>query len=383
MIKTYATHFCGVGGACLGLERAGLECVFAIDNKPLAVEFREKNIGHKAVLGDITSYEHQPSDSADLLWTSPPCQTFSASAYEQTLAKKKLGIGDKRDHLFLCSLEYVRQFKPKFFVLENVVGILSHGADGVGNGTRENVIRSFANEGYNVEWNVLCSADFDVPQLRDRVFIVGARKELGLSGLLPDDNTDAQGRPLVARPTFSKVMEYNVTSKAWKGKTYKTALKAFQRTGRFITVLMPDEQIPTITCGFGGGATRKKVGICDYTMESRDVRGVDFVRHPTVLEGARCQGFPDSWVWPENESDAWTLIGNAVTSTVAQAIGRHLIELSNGGRPKSKKTLSSSRIAEYVRSYGKEADEVPMLDGLEYEYNDSGRTDEVPTIEGM
>ena len=319
MIATYATHFCGVGGACFGLEKAGLKCTFAIDNKPLAVEFREKNLSHAAYLGDITTYENIGQEAADLLWTSPPCQTFSISAYEQTLAKKKIGLKDKRDNLFLCSLEYVRQFQPKFFVLENVIGLLTHGADGAGNGTRENIIRSFANSGYDVEWNILCSADFGVPQLRERIFIVGARKDLGLNGLIPDDKSDAQGHPTVERPGYEKVMEKHVTAKAWNGKTYKTIFKAYHRTGRYITVLMPDEQIPTITCGFGGGATRKKVGICDHTKG-----GLAFVRHPTVLEGARCQGFPDSWVWPKNESEAWTLIGNAVTTTVAEAVGRHL-----------------------------------------------------------
>jgi len=373
-IHTYATHFCGVGGACLGLERTGLKCVFAIDNKELAVEYREKNLGHKAVLGDITTYQHPPEAAADVLWTSPPCQTFSISAYEQTLNKKKLGIKDKRDNLFLCSLEYVNEFQPKFFVLENVVGLLTHGADGVGNGTKENMIRAFANAGYDVEWNILNSADFGVPQLRERVFIIGARKDLGLKGLIPNDGADAQGYPTRPRLPYSAVMEHHVVSKAWSGKTYKTALKAFQRTGRYITVLMPDEQIPTITCGFGGGATRKKVGICDCTKDKK----LDFVRHPTVKEGSRCQGFPEDWQWPKNESEAWTLIGNAVTATVASMVGFHLIALSNGETPPSKKTLPASRLAEYVRSYGKEADEVPAI---EYDLEDGKEED--PVIEGM
>lgn len=356
----------------MGLERAGLKCAFAIDNNPLAVEFRKKNLGHQALLGDITSYEYRLEDKADLLWTSPPCQSFSVSAYEQTLAKKRLGVKDKRDNLFLCSLEYVKLFRPKFFVLENVTGLLAHSSDGTGRGTKEYMIRSFSNYGYDVEWNILNSADFGVPQLRERVFIIGARSDLKLSGLIPDDHFDAQGHPTSPRPPYAMVMQRSVTEKAWKGKTYKTALKAFQRTGRYITVLMDDEQIPTITCGFGGGATRKKVGICDTTED-----GLDFVRHPTVLEGARCQGFPDEWKWPDNESEAWRLIGNAVTTNVAERIGEHLVELSEGHRRSSKKTLPASRIAEYIRSYGKEADEVPVI-----EYNPSEEETE-PVIEGM
>ena len=359
-IKTYATHFCGVGGACRGLELAGLKCAFAIDNYDVAVEYRKKNLGHQAVLADITEYEHSDSQAADLLWTSPPCQTFSKSAYEQTKAKAKLGVTDKRDNLFLCSLEYVKKFKPKFFVLENVVGLLSH-VDALGQATKDYIIRSFADAGYHVEWNILCSADFGVPQLRERLFIVGALKELGLKGLIPDDGSDSQGYPLRPRPTFGMVMKKNVTSKAWKGKTYKTALKAFYRTGRYISILMPYDIMPTITCGFGGGATRKKVGVCDQTKE-----GVAFVRHPTIEEGALCQGFPRDWKWPRNQTEAWTLVGNAVTVDVSLSIASHLIALSNGESPKAKRTLPASRIAEFVKIYGKEEDQAPMLDGLEY-----------------
>jgi len=357
LIETYATHFCGVGGACLGLEYAGLECVFAIDNYATAVEYRKKNLGHQAVLADIT--EHEGGVAADVLWTSPPCQTFSKSAYEQTKEKAKLGVKDKRDYLFLCSLEYVRKFQPTFFVLENVIGLLSHTSDSTGKATKDYVIQSFVNAGYHVEWNILCSADFGVPQLRERLFVVGSRKDTGYTGLIPDDGSDAQGYPSRERPTFSTVMEQGVTTKAWKGKTYKTALKAFQRTGRYISILMPDDIMPTITCGFGGGATRKKIGVCDHAGD------VDFIRHPTLSEGAKCQGFPDGWCWPKSETEAWTLVGNAVTVNVAQAIANHLRALSRGERPSSKKTLPAGRIADYVRNYGKEADQVPTIEGFE------------------
>jgi DNA (cytosine-5)-methyltransferase 1 len=356
-IKTYANHFCGCGGACHGLDQAGLECVLAIDYLPVAVEYREKNLGHKAELGDITKYVHKKSDAADLLWTSPPCQTFSTSAREQAVAKKKLNQKDKRDALFLASLEYCIEFKPKFFVLENVMGLLTHNADGFGGGTLQNMISAFAGVGYDVEWNVLKSADFGLPQKRERVFIVGARKDLNLSGLIPDDGSDPMGFPTRTPPPFETIMEHEVSEKAWSHATYKTALAKVKRTGVDITVVTPDDILPTITCGWGGGATRKKVAIADVVQNPVPT---PFLRHPTILEGARAQGFPDSWEWPKSETDAWTLIGNAVSSPVSKAIGEHLMALSRGESPKKKTVLPAKRIAEYVKAF-KGGDEVPAI----------------------
>jgi len=349
-LKTYATHFCGIGGACWGLEQAGLKCNFAIDLLDYAVEFRRKNIGHQAACGDITTYTHGLNDAAQLLWTSFPCTTFSTSAREQVLAKAKFGIQDKRDELFLCSLEYVRQFKPDFFVCENVMGLMTRDADGVGQGSLTNIREVFMKAGYHVEWNVLCASNFGVPQKRERVFIIGAREDLGLSGLIPHEEEREKGEP--PGVPFSAIAEYGTTlGEAWGDKTYRTAFKKASRTGVEMQIVFPADYLPTITCGWGGGATRKKVAIVDHGPD-----GTAFLRHPTLRECARAQGFPDGWAYPENKSKAWVLVGNAVASSVAKAIGEHLRKLSLGQRPPSKKKLSASRIAQYVKDYH---DEIP------------------------
>jgi hypothetical protein len=84
------------------------------------------------------------------------------------------------------------------------------------------------------------------------------------------------------------------------------------------------------------------------------------LRHPTIREGSRAQGFPDSWIWPENKTDAWTLIGNAVSPPVAKAIGLHLCKLSDNKKSKSKQTLANTRIASYIKAYrSQEEDENP------------------------
>jgi DNA (cytosine-5)-methyltransferase 1 len=223
------------------------------------------------------------------------------------------------------------------------MGLLTHNADGMGGGTLQNMIMAFESIGYHVEWNILKSTDFGLPQKRERVFIIGSRD--GETGLIPDDGSDALGHPTRKPPTFGTIRGTE-NPKPWARETYRTALSKVQRTGVEIAVVDDDDILPTITCGWGGGATRKKVAIADVTAD-----GIPYLRHPGVEEGARAQGFPDEWEWPKSESDAWTLIGNAVSSPVSRAIAEHLVGISRGEKPKSKKVLPQGRVATYVKEY--------------------------------
>jgi site-specific DNA-cytosine methylase len=155
-------------------------------------------------------------------------------------------------------------------------------------------------------------------------------------------------------------MQKNVWQKAWGHDTYRTALSKVRRTGVEITVVFPEDVLPTITCGWGGGATRKKVAIADRVAVPPVSAPV--LRHPTILEGARAQGFPDEWTWPKGETDAWTLIGNAVSSPVSKAIGDHLVSLHGGEKPKAKVVLPAKRVAGYARAYRGEEDSVPSIE---------------------
>lgn len=74
MLETYASHFCGVGGACRGIHDVGLRCVLAIDNWQKALDVREANLGYKGACMDVFSYVPDKAHAADLLWTSPVCQ---------------------------------------------------------------------------------------------------------------------------------------------------------------------------------------------------------------------------------------------------------------------------------------------------------------------
>jgi DNA (cytosine-5)-methyltransferase 1 len=347
-IKSYATHFCGIGGACYGLEQLGLECKLAIDYVPFIVEARERNLGHKALCMDISEYEPKPEHKADLLWTSPPCQTFSTSAREHlTRAMNSSDEGERekirndvRNNLFLASHRYTQHFKPRFVVLENVMGLLTHGVTGDdGIGTFVHMQQAFRDLGYFVEWNVLNSKNFGLPQDRDRVFLVAARDKADIvTGIEPIFGLIPRVKSYDPTVFFRDIMQPNTTEGAWGASTYKTAVTKVQRTDVEFTIVEPGDILPTITCGWGGGPTRKKVAVLDCTTD-----GLYFLRNPTVREGARAQGFPDSWQFP-NDTKAWTMIGNAVSSPVAQAIGAHLLAISKGERPPFEERLWNPRI---------------------------------------
>jgi DNA (cytosine-5)-methyltransferase 1 len=190
--------------------------------------------------------------------------------------------------------------------------------------------RAFEELGYHTDWNVLNSADFGLPQKRERVFIVASR--YGQTGLIPLE-------PDLPKKSLGDISEKGVLTSAWGAETYVTAFnkvtKLAIKNGQFgINILGPDDVLPTVTCAWGGGATRKKVGILDETPD-----GVAFLRHPTVREGARAQGFPESWVFPSSRTQAWTLIGNAVSSPVSKAIIEHLKSVEAGEHPRCKTAI--------------------------------------------
>ena len=187
--------FCGVGGMSLGFEQAGFDVIAAFDFEPRNVETHEKNFPHcKTVQADISelSGEQLRKDSGlgdtelDVLFGGPPCQGFSM------IGKRRLD--DSRNLLLYDFARLVGEVKPRYFVMENVAGLMA--------GAAVKVLKSFIRRvklaGYNVvePVQVLCASDYGVPQKRKRVFILGARKGLPLPSY-PDASDYASERPTV------------------------------------------------------------------------------------------------------------------------------------------------------------------------------------------
>ena len=157
--------FSGAGGMDLGFINAGFDIVWANDFFKEAVESYKKNIDERIVVGDITKIDSSDMpDDIDLVIGGFPCQGFS-------IANTKRSMKDERNFLYKEMLRVIKDKKPKFFVAENVKGILS-----MKNGKVIEMIKNdFSSLGYKVDAKLLNAAEYGVPQARERVVIIGNR----------------------------------------------------------------------------------------------------------------------------------------------------------------------------------------------------------------
>ena len=157
--------FSGAGGMDLGFKGAGFEIVWANDFFEDAVNSYKKNIDERIVFGDITKIDSsEMPDDIDLVIGGFPCQGFS-------IANTKRSMKDERNFLYKEMLRVIKDKKPKFFVAENVKGILS-----MKNGKVIEMIKNdFSSLGYKVDAKLLNAAEYGVPQARERVVIIGNR----------------------------------------------------------------------------------------------------------------------------------------------------------------------------------------------------------------
>lgn len=157
--------FSGAGGMDLGFINAGFEIVWANDFFKEAVESYKKNVDSRIVFGDITKIDSsEMPDDVDLVIGGFPCQGFS-------VANNKRSMKDERNFLYKEMLRVINDKKPKFFVAENVKGILSMKKGKV----FEMIKNDFEKLGYKVDAKLLNAAEYGVPQARERVVIIGNR----------------------------------------------------------------------------------------------------------------------------------------------------------------------------------------------------------------
>lgn len=162
---TVVSLFSGAGGFDLGFKRAGFEIIFANDNFKQAVETYRKNLGNHIVEKDIRELKSSEiPDNPDVIIGGFPCQGFS-------VANTKRSMEDKRNFLYKEMLRIIKDKKPKMFVAENVKGILSMEKGKV----IEMIKKDFEDLGYYVETKLLNTAEYGVPQQRERVIIIGNR----------------------------------------------------------------------------------------------------------------------------------------------------------------------------------------------------------------
>ncbi len=174
--KKVISLFSGAGGMDLGIIKSGFDIIWANDFDKTAVETYKKNIGNHIVQGDITKIKSSEipleKGEVDLIIGGFPCQGFS-------IANKNRSMKDSRNFLYKEMLRIIKDKEPKFFVAENVKGILNIQKGKV----IEMIKQDFINLGYKVDIELLNAADYGVPQQRERVIIMGNR--LGIDNPFP------------------------------------------------------------------------------------------------------------------------------------------------------------------------------------------------------
>ncbi|AVR30755.1 DNA-cytosine methyltransferase [Bacillus cereus] len=200
---TLISLFSGAGGMDLGFKNKEFNIIWANDFEKDAVTTYKNNIGDHIVLGDITTIDSNKipgrKNEVDVVIGGFPCQGFS-------VANTKRSMADKRNYLYLELLRVIKEKKPKFFVAENVKGLLSMEKGKIIN----MIVSDFKKLGYEVEYKLLNAADYGIPQQRERVFIVGNR--IGIN------NFDL----------FPKQTHYNIYPTEEDGKVRRTSLIAKQ-----------------------------------------------------------------------------------------------------------------------------------------------------------
>ena len=274
-----------------------------------------------------TAPENFSKESVDYIVGGPPCQSFSAAGRR---AGGVAGTSDTRGTLFWYYCQYVKHFKPKAFVFENVRGILSskQGED------FKIICASFSEIGYNLFWRVLNAADYGVPQQRERVFLVGIRNDLGIEFKFPKpthgpDSPDK--RPYVTvREAIADITDENEVVPPYGGKY-----------GHLIPDIPVGENYRFYTEEMGHPnplfAWRSKFSNFLYKMDPDDICKTIIAyqgrydgpfhwhnRKCTVDELKRMQGFPKDYMIPQKYTEGVKQIGNSVSPPVAHQIGMAL-----------------------------------------------------------
>ena len=298
-----ASLFSGAGGLDLGFKKAGHEIVWANDIDFDSTETYRKNIGDEIVHGSIADIDSKKIPNFDVLIGGFPCQGFSRANIHRVEK-------DERNSLYVHVVRILRDKKPKFFLLENVKGIIS-----LNNGADFNEIKLALEEsGYFVQYKVINAADYGVPQSRMRVIIVGLRNDLlgKYEYIYPDKTHDKNsemnrkwvsiGNALkgIPEPTDAHNLKNHICS------TYKVVHRDF--TGHRKTD--PEKPSPTILArGNGGG------GVCAIPHPYSD-------RRLTVRESALVQTFPKNFEFVGGLMSMYRQIGNAVPVKLGEALAK-------------------------------------------------------------
>lgn len=343
----------GIGGFRLGLKSLGGRCVFASEIDKQAQDTYAENFGSSELIGDITGHYACHLPNHDILTAGFPCQSFSVRGDQR-------GLDDPRGQLFQELVRVLSVCQPKTFIFENVANLVV-----INGGRRRNytnppepdeigqtfqmILSAFESTGYQVAWRIVNSRHW-LPQNRERVYIVGFRKDLnidprdtfdwnlnrqdpvyntpgrGIASTVRDilETDDAQDIPLCV---LSQDQHDKITSADFIKKSYSLEASCGKLTGQDNWINI-DAKAPTLVSGYRKASSFST----KYVFHNPDGSLRKHPRFFTHLECKRMMGFPDDFKTPSyaHYNSFYKQIGNAVCPPIIHAIGYELLRLLRG-----------------------------------------------------
>jgi DNA (cytosine-5)-methyltransferase 1 len=331
--------FCGCGGLSYGFIEAGYEIILGIDHWKDAINtFENTHKKSKGIIADL--FSETPKEiskktaitEVDVIIGGPPCQGFS-------IAGKRI-IDDERNQLYKSFVSFVKYYRPKVFLMENVPNIVSMGKGFV----KESIIEDFKKLGYNVVHKVLLASEYGVPQNRRRAFFVGIKnskefifpkptfKKLitakeAISDLPEKSLIDGTRYKIEPKSDFQKLIRaksssiynheitnhndqtINIISLVPDGGNYRNLPKELQKT-RNVNIAW----------------TRLNSNRPSFTIDTghRHHFHYKYNRVPTVRESARIQSFPDTFIFLGSKTSQYKQVGNAVPPLLAKVLAKEI-----------------------------------------------------------
>lgn len=319
------SFFAGCGGLDLGFEQAGFQVIWANEFEPhCQATYTHNHPNTKFVLGDICKIASDEIPNCDGFIGGPPCQSWSVGG-------KQRGLDDERGQLFLKYIELINSKRPKFFVIENVKGMLDDKFKDV---FGDFLIR-LNDAGYNVQWALLDAVNYGIPQNRERVFIVGFRKELDVVFTFP---TPTCINPITLEKAIGDISEnpngfsdgiYKITRSNSHYANHDVLTSKFgpfyYRGNRRRGWHQPSFTI-NATADFAPlhPSSPKMIFFGHENWNFQKDRMNEY-RRMSVRECARIQSFPDDFIFYYDDiKNAYKMIGNAVPPQLGYVIAKSI-----------------------------------------------------------
>lgn len=295
---TFIDLFAGIGGIRLPFDELGARCVFSSEWDKHAQKTYAANYGH-VPNGDITQVKEQDIPPFDILLAGFPCQPFSNAGH-------KKGFEDTRGTLFFDICRIVDYHKPAVLFLENVKGFRNHNK-----GKTFAVVQEMLQQlGYTVYHQVLNAKDFGVPQNRERIYIIAFKEKVPFFFPEPLEKTVSVGDILETDVSD----KYTLSERLWAGHQRRKQEHLNKGNG-FGYSLFTDQSPYTSTIS------------ARYYKDGSEILIAQKDKNPRMLtprEAARLQGFPDNYVIPVSDTQAYKQFGNSVAVPVIRAIAQEI-----------------------------------------------------------